>query len=206
MTCPNRITPRETNYLSFNINITDSVMTETLEEPTTNAVTESQDTKNQIVNLRLALEKDIVACDIKWSLFVAAAQSYRYHSRLNPYPPKYATKEKSEYDIDRIRLTISNVPPLHQLLRQMVNEEMRLSEEIVDLVHWVVCSKSFSTLRNVAKGEVSMRSGCNVALKLFSVTSYNFGSISVRFNVEKGRFYNAGVSANTRFRSCIATQ
>lgn len=132
-------------------------MTETLEaEPTTNTITESENTQNQVFNLRLALEKDIAACDIKWSLFVAAAQSYRYHSRLNPYPPKYATKEKSEYDIDRIRLTISNVPTLHQLLRQIQNDELRLNEDVVDLVHWVVCSKSFSTLRCVAKDEVSM--------------------------------------------------
>lgn len=131
-------------------------MTETLKEPTTNTVTESQNTQNQIFNLRLALEKDIAACDIKWSLFTAAAQSYRYHSRLNPYPPKYATKEKSEYDIDQIRLTISNVPPLHQLLRQIKNEETQLNKDVVDLVHWVLCSNSFPLLRCVAKDEVVM--------------------------------------------------
>lgn len=128
-------------------------MTQTIEEPAVN--TEPQLYQNQIVNLRLELEKDIVACDLKWSLFVAAAQSYRYHSRLNPYPPKYATKEKSEYDIDRIRLTIQNVAPFHQLLRQIKNEETRLNEDVVDLVHWVVCSKSFPTLQSVAKDQVT---------------------------------------------------
>ncbi len=127
-------------------------MTEQLKEPSANS--EPQNHQNKIVNLRLALEEDIAACDIKWSLFVAAAQSYRYHSRLNPYPPKYATKEKSEFDIDRIRLTISNVPPLKRLLRQMKTEESRLNEDAVDLVHWVVCSKSFSTLKNVPREEV----------------------------------------------------
>lgn len=126
-------------------------MTETLAEPTT--ITESQNYQNQIFSLRQALEKDIAACDIKWSLFVAAAQSYRYHSRLNPYPPKYATKEKSEYDIDRIKFTIANVPALHQLLRQIKNVDV-LNDDVVDLVHWVLCSKSYSTLRTVAKQEV----------------------------------------------------
>lgn len=126
-------------------------MTETLAEPST--LTESQNYQNQIFSLRQALEKDIAACDIKWSLFVAAAQSYRYHSRLNPYPPKYATKEKSEYDIDRIKLTISSVPPLHKLLRQIKNEE-KLNDDVVDLVHWVVCSKSYPTLKSVTKDEV----------------------------------------------------
>lgn len=126
-------------------------MTQTLAEPST--ITESPNLQNRIFTLRQALEKDIAACDIKWSLFVAAAQSYRYHSRLNPYPPQYATKEKSEYDIDRIKLTISNVPPLPQLLLQIKNDET-LNDDVVDLVHWVVCSKSYSTLRNVGRNEV----------------------------------------------------
>lgn len=121
----------------------------TQEEP----VITSESSNYQILSLRLALEKDIAACDIKWSLFVAAAQSYRYHSRLNPYPPKYATKENSDYDIDRINLTIASVPPLLQLLRQIKNDET-LNYDVVDLVHWVICSKSYPTLRSVAKDEV----------------------------------------------------
>lgn len=127
-------------------------MTEQVEELIAN--TESQAHQNQILNLRLALEKDIAACDIKWSLFVAAAQSYRYNSRLNPYPPKYATKEKSEYDIEEIRLTISKVPPLNELLEQIKNDVGNSNQNVVDIVHWVVCSKSFPSLRSVAKNEV----------------------------------------------------
>ncbi|XP_037046892.1 protein mono-ADP-ribosyltransferase PARP16 [Bradysia coprophila] len=126
-------------------------MTEQLHVPITRE--DSKNPQNQIVNLKLALEKDIAACDIKWSLFVAAAQSYRHDSRLNPYPPKYATKNKSEYDIERIRLTISNVPPLLQVLRLLESEETGLNDDVIDLVHWVVCSKSFPTLRSVAKNE-----------------------------------------------------
>lgn len=112
-----------------------------------------QDLQTKIIDLRLILEKDIAACDIKWSLFVAAAQSYRYHSRLNPYPPKYATKEKSEYDIDRIKSIISSVPSFRQLLKKISDNE-ELDEEVVELVHWVICSQSYPTLRSVAKNEV----------------------------------------------------
>lgn len=148
-------------------------MTEILEQSSTTN-TEAQILQNQTFNLRLALEKDIAACDIKWSLFVAAAQSYRYHSRLNPYPPKYATKEKSEYDIDRIRLTISNVPPLHQLLRQIKNEES--SEDVVDLVHWVICSKSFPILRSVPKDEVVCPIN-EILMELLNTFLNNFSSI-----------------------------
>lgn len=38
---------------------------------------------------RLILEKDFKAADIKWSLFVAAAFSFRYESCLRPFPPAF---------------------------------------------------------------------------------------------------------------------
>lgn len=47
-------------------------MTEQLDVPRRR--NDSQNPQNQLVDLKLALEKDIAACDIKWSLFVAAAQ------------------------------------------------------------------------------------------------------------------------------------
>lgn len=109
---------------------------------------------SRIANLRSALERDIDAADITWCLFVSAAQSYRYHSRLNPYPPRYATKEKSEYDIDRIRLTIDATPPFRRLLRQITDDHGSVNEDVIDLVHWVVCSKSLPSLRSVTKDKV----------------------------------------------------
>lgn len=38
---------------------------------------------------RLVLEKDFKAADIKWSLFVAAALSFRHESCLRPFPPSF---------------------------------------------------------------------------------------------------------------------
>lgn len=35
------------------------------------------------------LEKDFKAADLKWSLFVAAAFSFRYESCLRPFPPVF---------------------------------------------------------------------------------------------------------------------
>lgn len=40
-------------------------------------------------SFRLILEKDFKAADIKWSLFVAAAFSFRYESCLRPFPPAF---------------------------------------------------------------------------------------------------------------------
>lgn len=35
------------------------------------------------------LEKDFKAADIKWSMFVSAAFSFRYESCLRPFPPAF---------------------------------------------------------------------------------------------------------------------
>ncbi|XP_031769199.2 protein mono-ADP-ribosyltransferase PARP16 isoform X2 [Galleria mellonella] len=45
--------------------------------------------EKKAVHLRLVLEKDFKAADIKWSLFVAAAFSFRYESCLRPFPPSF---------------------------------------------------------------------------------------------------------------------
>lgn len=40
-------------------------------------------------HLRSILEKDSRAIDMKWSLFVAACQSYRFDTVLRPFPPAF---------------------------------------------------------------------------------------------------------------------
>ncbi|PSN47378.1 Mono [ADP-ribose] polymerase PARP16 [Blattella germanica] len=57
-------------------------------------LTTTQSLKTDIGNkkalsLRSILENDLQAADVKWSLFVAACQSYRYDSCLKPFPPQF---------------------------------------------------------------------------------------------------------------------
>lgn len=47
---------------------------------------------------RLVLEKDFKAADIKWSLFVAAAFSFRYESCLRPFPPAFLKSGVKDMD------------------------------------------------------------------------------------------------------------
>lgn len=55
------------------------------------AIQESPQSK--ISSLKIILEKDLVAADLKWSLFVAASHSYRHDSCLRPFPPMYIKNE-----------------------------------------------------------------------------------------------------------------
>jgi hypothetical protein len=54
---------------------------------TTKPATANKD--NKTVTLRNIIERDPKGADLKWSLFVAACQSYRYDSCLKPFPPQF---------------------------------------------------------------------------------------------------------------------
>lgn len=88
---------------------------------------------------------DIDACDIKWTLFVSAAQSYRFDSRLSPYPPKFApvpsggVVANDKFDIDRIVRLIVKVPSMDILRQQLKLNAENIPVDIVDLLHWVLC-------------------------------------------------------------------
>ena len=50
------------------------------------------------VALRNMLENDLQAADVKWSLFVAACQSYRFDSCLKPFPPQFIINGVKDID------------------------------------------------------------------------------------------------------------
>lgn len=52
-----------------------------------------EDVERKISSLKHLLEKDPRAADLKWSLFVAASNTYRYDSCLKPFPPMYIKNE-----------------------------------------------------------------------------------------------------------------
>jgi hypothetical protein len=53
---------------------------------------------NNIYQCRLVLEKDFKAADVKWSLFVSAAFSFRYESCLRPFPPSFMKNGLKDMD------------------------------------------------------------------------------------------------------------
>lgn len=55
--------------------------------------TSQEDIDKKIVSLKHLLEKDLKAADVKWSLFVAACNTYRYNTCLKPFPPMYIKNE-----------------------------------------------------------------------------------------------------------------
>ncbi|XP_069360191.1 acetylcholinesterase-like [Maniola hyperantus] len=93
--------------------------------------------EKKAVHLRLTLEKDFKAADLKWSLFVAAAFSFRYESCLKPFPPVFM--KNGIKDMDELLSLITDVPALDLVLQHLDNLE-NLSDitDILDLLFYVL--------------------------------------------------------------------
>lgn len=110
----------------------------------------------KIIDLKHVLTTDIEACDVKWSLFVAAAQSYRYDSQCKPFPPKYTTV--GDCNIEQLMKVIQNTPPLHVIIYNILEENFNdLNSEVIELLHWCLISLKDPVLRSIEPAYVSWR-------------------------------------------------
>ncbi|XP_050343824.1 protein mono-ADP-ribosyltransferase PARP16 isoform X2 [Nymphalis io] len=93
--------------------------------------------EKKAVHLRLVLEKDFKAADVKWSLFVAAAFSFRYESCLRPFPPIFI--KNGIKDMDELLSVITDVPALDLVLQQLDNlDNLANISDILDLLFYVL--------------------------------------------------------------------
>lgn len=108
----------------------------------------------QVSKVLSQLNEDIEACDFKWSLFVVASRSYRFDSRLSPYPTQFISATH-KYDIEKILVLIAKVPSfitLRRLLRQP--NHGAAPADVIDLLHWVLCKLNDPFLQSVPKAQV----------------------------------------------------
>lgn len=113
--------------------------------------------QQKIELIQTSLNLDLEACDLKWTLFVAAAQSYRYDSRLTPFPFKYTSilsepsAVKERFDIETILRSIQSIPALHSI------QWPDLTVEAVDLLFWALVLQTESlTIKTIPKNEVNI--------------------------------------------------
>ncbi|KAI8438462.1 hypothetical protein MSG28_010971 [Choristoneura fumiferana] len=93
--------------------------------------------EKKAVHLRLVLEKDFKAADIKWSMFVSAAFSFRYESCLRPFPPAFM--KNGIKDMDELLSVITDVPALDLVLQHLDNlENLSAYSDIIDLLFYVL--------------------------------------------------------------------
>lgn len=116
---------------------------------------------DKIESLIKKLEIDLIACDFKWTLFVTAANSYKYDSLLKPFPNAYVVDK--QLNIYRLRKVIASVPSFDRLLstlRSIVDhsesgENNDITEECIDLLYWCLIRAKEPTLKSVHPSNVS---------------------------------------------------
>ncbi|KAJ8249208.1 hypothetical protein GJAV_G00232320 [Gymnothorax javanicus] len=93
--------------------------------------------------VRLCLHRDPVAADLRCSLFVAAALSYKRDSVLRPFPPRYVNGDSK--DFEALLSDVSSLPGVRELVQQGPGE----GQQHLALMHWVLSSRNFAvkTLR-----------------------------------------------------------
>lgn len=78
-----------------------SEVLETKPSQTCSAVTAISSLENETSNIFQAVvsvvKRDLVAADVKWTLFVAASQSYKHDSCLRPFPPMFVKAGNKDF-------------------------------------------------------------------------------------------------------------
>lgn len=128
-------------------------------QKTVNSTTINSSAK--IVSLITRIENDINACDFKWTLFVTAANSYKYDSLLKPFPNAYVANKL--LNINHLREVIASVPCFSRLLTILKNivdesqshENNDITDECIDLLHWCLIRAKEPTLKSVHPSNVS---------------------------------------------------
>lgn len=121
----------------------------------------STNTKDKIVSLIKTLENDISACDFKWTLFVTAANSYKYDSLLKPFPNAYVIDKI--LNITHLREIIASIPNFGHLLSKLQSivdkstpeESDGITAESIDLLYWCLIRAKEPTLKSVHSSNVS---------------------------------------------------
>lgn len=114
--------------------------------------------EDKVTSLIKALENDLDACDFKWTLFVAAANNYKYDSLLKPFPSAYV--ENKALNIGHLRETIASIPRFTILLQKLRNDSHKIenciSDNAIDLLYWCLISVKEPALKSVRRSNVSM--------------------------------------------------
>ncbi|KAG8440761.1 hypothetical protein GDO86_006485 [Hymenochirus boettgeri] len=90
------------------------------------------------------IARDLLAADLKCSLFIAALKSYKRDSVLRPFPTFYALDQFK--DFDALITDSSALPSLHEIVQ---NKKDR-SQKLLDLLSWMLSEKLFS-IKSVKK-------------------------------------------------------
>ncbi|KAI5709434.1 hypothetical protein M8J75_000193 [Diaphorina citri] len=101
---------------------------------------EPSDIDDKITELKQILAWNKLGCDIKWSIFVSACQSYRVSSCLHPFPPMFIKNQHK--DISAVLECINQMPLLSSVLHSQRNSHPPKLYDLIHLLHWLLVEQS----------------------------------------------------------------
>ncbi|KAG1681213.1 Mono [ADP-ribose] polymerase PARP16 [Nymphon striatum] len=105
------------------------------------------------------IKSDILSADLKFSLFNAALNSYRYNSVLDPFPSVFIESEAKEDGIIELvimRKIASKAPSLETLKKYQTSANWKSNPELCSLLKWLYLSSNFPKLRRLNNSDVSL--------------------------------------------------
>ncbi|KAH8371734.1 hypothetical protein KR093_008735, partial [Drosophila rubida] len=135
-------------------------------------------TVKQLYQIQKHLEADLLACDARLSLFVAAANSYRYESLLCPFPDDFLDS-KQRPDINAIFDVIADFDRLETILQQILSGHCNSCHaNVLKLLHAVIVKHgehvALSTLQPCEFQDLyqhlNMRAPATAPTQIFEVT------------------------------------
>ncbi|KAJ1521586.1 hypothetical protein ONE63_003238 [Megalurothrips usitatus] len=102
------------------------------------------------------IRADVHAADLRWSLFAAAAQSYKYDSVLRPFPPLFLRGSPPSKRIHELREVMTQMPAFPTLLSLLETPSSDCSNrgQLVDLLYWVLIVQDDPGFRTLSKEEM----------------------------------------------------
>lgn len=107
------------------------------------------------------LKDDIHGCDLKWTIFVAAAHSYKYDSLLKPFPSAYV--DNKSLNINQLRKDIDAVPTFNTLFDKLKTiyenghfVDKTINEDTIELVYWCLITNREPSLKHIERSDVSI--------------------------------------------------
>lgn len=98
---------------------------------------EHHDLLEKLSSIKSIIRRDILGCDMKLSLFVSSAITYRYDSCCIPFPVQFKN-DQSEKDINRLTLAIESMPNLEEVVTASEEDLLKcLKIDTIELLHWL---------------------------------------------------------------------
>ncbi|KAG5680376.1 hypothetical protein PVAND_009885 [Polypedilum vanderplanki] len=95
--------------------------------------------EEKLQEIKSCIENDLLASDLKISLFTSAAKSFKKNFLLNPFPSAYLKDDIK--DFDRLIEDLDQIPSLEELLVILMAEfdnTVLISNAVINLLHWIL--------------------------------------------------------------------